>query len=958
MQLHHVLLGRQYSHILISIGLFLLYITGSTLHATHNLAGQIVAERVNGNTYRLTLTTYTDPAPAGVDRCSADLEIWNCASPAQKTSDIEDIPRSNGPVAIGNPDCPTGATIGVEVYGTVKENIYTTTYTFPGPGCYQIRYFDPNRREDILNIGDPGSQTFYLETGVEIPNPILGINNSPQLLNRPIDEACVGKLWTHNPGGFDQDGDSLSYSLLASLQYDPDRGVTTPRPVQNFRFPDDNGFGSSDFNIDSRTGLITWNSPTQIGVFNVAFRVDEFRQGVRLGYVIRDMVIVVKRCDNNPPIIESPRDTCIAAGEELRIPFVVYDPDFLDSVYLELNNGGVANGPFNPAIANRATILGQLVDVDGPDDRNFNSLPQGTLNGANTIDTIKGNIIWATDCDNIRSSFYQVDLYAHDNFGYFSNPAMLSAHHVVTVTVKPPRPTNLKVTKGFGEINISWDPAACPNVVGYNVYRSTTGGKLSDDSICCDVSPQNLDFELIAYKEADEARSLTDNLEGVEDFSGNEICYVITALFEDDDDGFDPNIESCGIEACVEIENPPIYLTNNSVEITDDVNGEIFIAWSKLDSIDPFFQGPFSYRLYRANNNQFPAIPLVEGLNWTVDTTYNDVMLDTRQRAYNYRIELVNGNNNVIFTTSTKNRGSSIFLTTRGGNGDIDLEWTEYVPWRNSTYEIYRSENGGPFSLLTTVAGTGGNVHVYTDSGLDQNVEYCYYIQSEGSHNEPGIKDPLFNKSQEVCDFARDDQPPCNPEAQASGDCEQQDHTVTISKPGDGCADDTELITVYFAPRPEGPFDAVATVPYSSFGQDTTLRFPVNTSASTFAGCYAVAASDRFGNTAPISEPVCIDFCPLLEMPNIFTPNNDGINETLRPRTYRDVRLVRIQIYDRWGKEVHDTNVEISNLWDGTVGNTGREAAEGTYYYVIQYDELGLSGNTRKVLKGYVVLMR
>lgn len=929
-----------------------------TLQATHNLAGQIIAERVNANTYQLTLTTYTDPAPAGVDRCKADIEIWTCSTPSQLIGTIEEIPRSNGPAAPRNPDCPDDARQGVEVYGTVKENIYTVQYTFPGPGCYQLRYFDPNRREDIVNIGDPGSQTFYIETGVFIPNPILGINNTPQLLNRPIDEACAGKLWTHNPGGFDPEGDSLSYSLLASLQYDPDRGVTSPRPVQNFRFPDDAGFGNSTFTIDQRTGLITWDVPPQIGVYNVAFRVEEFRQGVSLGYVIRDMVILVKRCDNNPPIIESLTDTCVTAGDTLRIPYKVYDPDFRDSVYLELNNGGVANGPFNPSIPNRATILGEIVDNDGFDDRNYVSLPQGTLNGDMTLDTIKGSIIWNTECGNIRSSFYQVDLYAHDNLGYYSNPAMLSAHKVISITVRPPRPTDLTAVKGQGVITLNWEAAACPEVVGYNVYRSTNGSSLGSDTVCCDVSPSTLGYELIAYKEASEARRLEDDLQGVVNFSGKEVCYVVTALYEDDDDGFDPNIESCGIEACVQVDNPPIYLTNNSIEVTDDVNGATFVAWSKPDSIDDFFQGPFSFRLYRSNNNQFPAIPIVEGLDITTDTTYNDIMLDTRARAYSYRVELVGANDGIIFTTDTKNRGSSIFLQTRGGNGSIDLEWSEFVPWSNSSYEVYRSDNGGAFNVIATVSGTGSTTHSYTDTGLDEETEYCYYIQSEGSHNEPGIKDPLFNKSQEVCDFARDDQPPCNPVVESSGDCDAQSHRVRIQKSGEDCADDTETVTVLFAPRPEGPYDPVATVNYADFGTDTTLLFPVSSGSRTFAGCYAVTAADRFGNMSILSEPVCIDFCPNLEMPNVFTPNNDGFNEILLPLSYRDVRLVNFQIFDRWGKEMHNTSTEISNLWDGTVGSTGRDAAAGTYYYVLQYDELGLTENTRQVKKGYVVLMR
>ena len=46
-----------------------------TLHASHNLAGQITATYLGNNTYEITLTTYTDPTPKGDQRSSAYYEI-------------------------------------------------------------------------------------------------------------------------------------------------------------------------------------------------------------------------------------------------------------------------------------------------------------------------------------------------------------------------------------------------------------------------------------------------------------------------------------------------------------------------------------------------------------------------------------------------------------------------------------------------------------------------------------------------------------------------------------------------------------------------------------------------------------------------------------------------------------------------------------------------------------------
>ena len=91
------------------------FILSSASLATHNFAGQITLEQsdpANPNFYRITLTTYTDPAPAGVDRCASDIEIYSVQSgpngPVYTLITIlTDIPRANGPIQASLPgDCP------------------------------------------------------------------------------------------------------------------------------------------------------------------------------------------------------------------------------------------------------------------------------------------------------------------------------------------------------------------------------------------------------------------------------------------------------------------------------------------------------------------------------------------------------------------------------------------------------------------------------------------------------------------------------------------------------------------------------------------------------------------------------------------------------------------------------------------------------------------------------------
>ncbi|WP_339738033.1 gliding motility-associated C-terminal domain-containing protein [uncultured Sunxiuqinia sp.] len=80
----------------------------------------------------------------------------------------------------------------------------------------------------------------------------------------------------------------------------------------------------------------------------------------------------------------------------------------------------------------------------------------------------------------------------------------------------------------------------------------------------------------------------------------------------------------------------------------------------------------------------------------------------------------------------------------------------------------------------------------------------------------------------------------------------------------------------------------------------------------------------------------------LVEVPNVFTPNGDGVNDEFIIK-YQSVRSINVQIFNRWGKKIHsweNNNVQgfdetvSESAWDGKIG--GRYASPGVYYYVVQ----------------------
>lgn len=86
-----------------------------------------------------------------------------------------------------------------------------------------------------------------------------------------------------------------------------------------------------------------------------------------------------------------------------------------------------------------------------------------------------------------------------------------------------------------------------------------------------------------------------------------------------------------------------------------------------------------------------------------------------------------------------------------------------------------------------------------------------------------------------------------------------------------------------------------------------------------------------------------------LFIPNLFTPNGDGNNDTFEIRGLELFAENDLVIVNRWGNEVFRAE-NYRNTW------TGEGLNEGTYYYVLRIKD-GISGEWQ-VFKGYLTLIR
>lgn len=94
-------------------------------------------------------------------------------------------------------------------------------------------------------------------------------------------------------------------------------------------------------------------------------------------------------------------------------------------------------------------------------------------------------------------------------------------------------------------------------------------------------------------------------------------------------------------------------------------------------------------------------------------------------------------------------------------------------------------------------------------------------------------------------------------------------------------------------------------------------------------------------------------------IPNVFTPNNDGMNDNFYIPGVCPGDQYTLQIFDRWGVLLFSTTLR-NNGWDGRT-NAGIDAADGVYYYVVTLANLkGPKGAPLddQIHKGFVTLIR
>ena len=605
--------------------------------ATHNRAGEITIEQVEPcDSLRIiaTITTYTKSSSIAADRDTLTI-CWGDGL-------CQQVARSNGN---GN---------GINIGNDVKINIYRASHSYQARGRYTISMTDPNRNGGILNVNPPGSDNvpFHLQTVYEFLNyTFTGCNNTPVLLQPPIDFACQGKKFTHNINAYDIDDDSLSFHLVTPLQSDNTN-------VPNYTFPHlvNGNDPSTPVTLDPKTGVLCWENPLVLGEYNVAMIIVSFRNGAPIATVLRDMQIFVENCaDNKPPTIETIDEICVIAGETVQFEVTADDPDD-DQIKLS-----ALGAPFIQTVSPAS-------DFDTVWDPFIT--PPVISQGSQYVDgPVTKLFTWNTACEHIRKTPYNVVFKVVDNVFDTSGLAVLKQ---VGIKVVGPPPANVQANATSEFVEITWtSPYVCENAAddyfsGFSVWRREGSNPFPPDN--CLPGLEGRGYTKIAI-ETEEIVGGRYYFKDSDVERGRTYCYRILGKFSLTSQTGNPfnEVESLpSQEVCVQLSRDVPLIINVSVDETELANGEMLVRWTKpiaadLDTLQN--PGPYVYELIRIepNGNEVSLVSYTAPTFATAnDTFFIDTNINTEENQYSYEVAFYVDNE--IEPLGFSNDASSIFL--------------------------------------------------------------------------------------------------------------------------------------------------------------------------------------------------------------------------------------------------------------------------------------------------------
>lgn len=291
----------------------ILSLSAFQVSASHLMGGNITYECVGNNVYKFKAELYRDcngitlpstiPLTVTSASCGLNFTIILELEPSG--------PEIVTPLCPNEPDRCNGST---GVYG-VQKYTYTHVSASQGQGLSSPPVVLPSCsdwviaysiccRNAAISTGSANS-SFYIQT--ELNNVSASCNNSPIFGFDPILFGCIGDTVKYSHGVSDADNDSLVFSLTNCLEGLANSVAYLPP------YSGTNPLANNYISLDAATGTLTF-VPTQAQTGVICMLVEEYRNGVKIGEIVRDIQIGILNCTNQSPYLSGINGTATSAG--------------------------------------------------------------------------------------------------------------------------------------------------------------------------------------------------------------------------------------------------------------------------------------------------------------------------------------------------------------------------------------------------------------------------------------------------------------------------------------------------------------------------------------------------------------------------------------------------------------------------------------------------------------------
>ena len=285
--------------------IFILLISFSG-RCSHLMGGEIVVQNDQAGNYEILLTLYRDVSGILLNN-NQTLNVFDAAG-NQVSTIVSTLDSSAFHPVFGIPNMSLlpNNSYGTDIY------FYSANFLCFIPGDYTVTWNNCCRNPSISNLINPGALSMFLECSFTVD--LTTTTSSPYFLSPPIVCVPINTPWQYNPLPFDDEGDSLSWSLDVPYDYVPG-AFPNGYPIVGYTLPPSLAGGS--LTINSYTGQLSW-TPSVTGNYVYTVICEEYRNGFKLGEIRRDMQFIVLPNGNLPTLLNLNNFTTDSNG----IPFV------------------------------------------------------------------------------------------------------------------------------------------------------------------------------------------------------------------------------------------------------------------------------------------------------------------------------------------------------------------------------------------------------------------------------------------------------------------------------------------------------------------------------------------------------------------------------------------------------------------------------------------------------------